>query len=423
MRPSRHALLLLLLASLTACTAEQPGDTSENNMSSNSSAKQDMQPSNNRQSGEDMKPAVDEEDMKMAASVDMRPGQTEPEDMPADVMDMRMITDMDAIADMGSEPDMRVEDMKPELMYPDAGGVTCPYPSADPMCPMGPHGPGSFISEFVVVEDKSCCRDFDGDGDNENFVGADLVSLANQFGGINVNQNTTQAINAGELVFLFEFENWNNDQYDPDITMRMLTGYDADANFADNVAGFGSFYVSEDSYKANGDPRWGFESARVHNGEFLATGGTLRIYFPGLVEDVTIILADAQIEADVTPGAVLGAGGGVALTNGKLSGAILRKQFFESMNAVSSNCACIGDDMFREKTNGSYECLFREDKCTTDPDSACRLTGRLDLCAGLALYSTRVDVDIDNDGKKDAFGFGATFKSVPATLLEEPAMP
>ena len=109
-------------------------------------------------------------------TTDLTPGANREtiEDMPADMM-----VDM-AIADMA--PDMPEEmDM---LMYPDAEMFACAYPSSDPMCPMGEFGPGAYITSFEIVNDNTCCRDFDDDGMLENFIGSQILPSAEMLSGV-----------------------------------------------------------------------------------------------------------------------------------------------------------------------------------------------------------------------------------------------
>lgn len=406
---------LLVLAS-AACSNNDPG--SQPPAEDMATPTPDMATGNNTTPAEDMKQETPEDmaeaPVDMATPEDM-PGTVEDmetiEDMPADMMAGDM-TSLDMPADMPEELDM--------LMYPDADQFECAYPSSDPMCPTGAYGPGAFITKFEIVKDNTCCRDFDNDGMFENFIGAQILPTAEQVSGVSVNQNLAESIDLGETVFLFEFEDWQNDQYDPSFVTRILTGTDTDGNMLDNKAGMGAFYVSPDSYDEQGAPLTEFMTSRVHAGDYAARGSRLRIYFPGLLDAVNLTLTDVHIDAKVVPGADLAAGGGVELIEGELSGALLRDEFYESINLVSNKCACLARDIYIKKTDGSYECAITQDECTTDPDSACRLTGRADICFGLELYSKRVDLDSDGDGKRDSFSFGARFEAVPTELRALP---
>jgi|GEM_PF-2168527 len=400
----------------TACSNNDPGSqtpaedmASAQDMTSGgddmTSAREDMS-----ETPEDM--GQDPADMVAGADMSMPPEDMETiEDMPADMTPGDMAS-MDMAADMPEELDM--------LMYPDAGQFECAYPSSDPMCPMGDYGPGAFITKFEIVQDNTCCRDFDDDGMFENFIGAQILPTAEQVSGVSVNQNLAASIDAGETVFLFEFEDWQNDQFDPMFVTRILTGEDTDGNMADNIAGTGAFFVSPDSYDDQGAPLTEFMTSYVHTGDYAARGARLRIYFPGLLDAVNLTLTDVHIDAKVVPGADLAAGGGVELIEGELSGALLRDEFYESINLVSNKCACLAQDIYIKQNDGSYECAISQDECTTDPDSACRLTGRADICFGLELYSKRVDLDSDGDGMRDSFSFGARFEAVPTELRALP---
>ncbi len=413
----------LLTLLMPACT-EEPSSGNQDTLSRDQGTPLDQQPevTNDQGTPQDMP----------ARPTDM--ATPEPEDLGVDLPvsgnDMGPSQDMDldmTASDLGPQ-DMAPVDMAPDmsepedmLMFPDADVFPCAYPP-DPAstCPTGPHGPAAFVTNFTIVEDRTCCRDFDGDGDFENFIGNTLISTARTSFGVNVNQNIDNAIQAGALAFIFEFEDWQNDQYDPQITARILNGTDTTAPIDDNLFGSGSFYPTPESYDANGQPRWGFTQAHVFNGMFEATGGKLRIYFPGIVDAVQIILDDVKVTAQIPIGADLGAGGSVTMLDGELSGAIIRKEFFDSLNTFAQTCSCMGGPIFEEQSNGSYTCLLTEDKCVGDASNACELTGQLSFCGGLGLFSSSVDVDLDGDGRRDSFGFGARFTAVRTTLEAAP---
>lgn len=344
-----------------------------------------------------------------------------------DPKDMKTLTDMgkdlgkDFGSDMGKDMpgDMGVDqgpDMMDMLSYPDLMEFPCSFPSTDPNCATG-YGPGSYITKLKIVEDNSCCRDFDGDGNNDNFIGASLISTAKLAFQQDVNANIEAAINAGAMVYLIEYRDWSNEAYDPTMTLGLLNGVDTDGSLAENTAGNGEFNVLPDSFDAQGLPKYNFPVGMVHNYKMTANDGRMKIFFPGLIDGVELILVDVQIKATVKPGANLAAEGHAALGNGTISGAMLREPLFTSINAISNRCTCIGKDIFTfDAQTNKYQCTLNEDSCTMDPNSDCRNIGQKQLCSTLSFVSGRADLDVDKDGKTDAYSMGATFEAVPTKL-------
>ncbi len=344
-------------------------------------------------------------------------------------------------------------EMDAGLVFPDVGEYPCAYPTTDPACATADFGPGSFFEYFQIETDRAngCCRDFDGNGTVDNFIGYTLIPLANGFGGIDVNQNVERAISLGGLVYLLELQGATNDQYDSDVTVALLTGRDTDFDMGPNLAGTGEFYVSPDSYDTNGDPFWGFASASIFDYELVARGGNLEIFFPGLVEEVDLWLSDVELRGLITPGADLAGGGTVEIVDGELSGALDRDRFFQSMNDVANSpiCQpCLGQDILTfNQTANRWDCslqstvcddtfgaCFRDSDCATgecdfDPgtgtgvcvyDEACQLVGSKQLCDTFALVSRQADLDTDGDNRKDAYSFGARFRGTTTVLRKSP---
>lgn len=334
----------------------------------------------------------------------------------------------DVVSDVGGEPDVGEEPDVSDDVMPDVEPVDCYYPSSDPECPQGPYGPSSFINELRVVPDQSCCHDFNGDGRNDNYLGTILGTLSALpvpgFG--DVNQNIAAAIGQGQLVYLIEFADWSHPLHDDDLTVTILRGEDADFNFSDNLQGTGDFNVQALSFDEHANPRWQFEHARVRNGELLATGGTLELQFPGLLDEIKIALVDVRLKARVVDGgnrsADLSAGGRVWLEAGELAGALQRDTLFESLNNAAQGCECIQDarPLFSYNSNSNkYACnLTAADaqRCASASAECSSLAHQLS-CGFFANQSGNMDVDTTRDGNRDAYSFGARFETVGARLV------
>ena len=171
----------------------------------------------------------------------------------------------------------------------------------------------------------------------------------------------------------------------------------------------------------NGDPKWNFDTVRVTNGRMIATNGTLELFFPGLLDEVQMLVTDVRIEADVIPPADLASGGGVTLENGEISGALARNLFYDSMNEAANACTCLQKNVFVYNAGeDEYECdlnMVDQMNCEFDPSSGCRFLANRQACAFFELASSDIDLDADNDGTLDSFSVGVRFTGVPAEIV------
>lgn len=328
-------------------------------------------------------------------------------DMAAD-----MATELDA--GMDAEADAEVD----AFMYPDLAQDPCAFPSTDVNCPTGPYGPGSFMTSIIIPEQPTCCFDFNGDGVIDNKIGA-LLATAKSLG-FDVNTGIANAIDAGTLVNLFGFSNFENAMYDPTLDLSFYKGTDTDLNILPNLQGLGEFYVLAESLNTQGQPRWGFASARVRAGFLEAFDGEFDLDFPDLLDEVRIPVAQGRIEAAVLPGANLAAGGTVTLDEGKMGGVVLRDEFFDSLNAASNACFCLSRNVYDRETDGGYSCnsVTEDEVACMNATSGCRFLASKTYCGLLGTaISNAVDVDTDNDGKNDSYSFGATFTGVGASII------
>lgn len=319
------------------------------------------------------------------------------------------------------EPDAPLgADVAPDVPdEPDVPAQECAYPNADPMCPQGAFGPGTFLNTIEVVNNRSCCRDFDGDGMFDNKIGTLLGLLTTV--GEDPNGNIAAAIQSGELAYVLEYANWSNEEYDSALDFRVLLGIDEDDDFTDNLAGTGSFLVRPESYEDNGAPKWNFDNASVQDGRLVATGGTLELFFPGLLDEVQMLIRDVRVEADVVAPATLHAGGGVTLENGEISGMFDRALFFDSMNEAANACSCLGKNVYvYSSSSDQYLCDIDSSDmagCAAEPNQGCRFLADTTTCLFLQNISDEVDVDFDNDGTNDAFSVAVRFSGVPASIV------
>lgn len=407
-----HTLAVLLIFALlggAACSSDETGQVSNNSDSNNSV--NNVQDNN----GSDANSSADVEE-----ETDTSSSGGEDTDLPGDTGG----SDAGPKADVEEETD--TDPGEPDVEeYPDVEPVDCAFPSDDENCPAGDFGAGTFLNEFTIVGDRSCCYDFDGNGSLDNFLGSLIGTVSNLPGFGDVNANINAAIQVGELVYLFEYSELEHPKFDSDLTLTVYEGRDSDEDFGPNLVGAGDFEVLPHSYEMPGVPKWQFEQARVLNGELLATGGRLRISFPGMLDEIDLILEKVRIRAKIVDEtgkeADLKAGGRVWLTQGELAGALDRDTLFESLNEAGKGCECIQDAeaiFAYNSTHDSYTCaLSSADKTRCRTASVeCQNLAADATCMFLGLQSNKVDVDTDGDDKPDAFSFGARFSGVGASI-------
>ena len=300
---------------------------------------------------------------------------------------------------------------------PDVAPQPCFHPSSDPNCPMGAYGAGAFLKTIQIAEDRTCCRDFDRDGALDNKIGEYMKLL--KANGTDMNARIAAAVQAGELAYLLEFSNWANETSDPQLDVRLFLGADDDFDYSDNLAGTGSFLIEEASFEPNGDAKWVFATGVVRDGKLRANGGTLELVFPGLLDEVRLHVSDVTVGADVVPPADLQSSGRVTLANGELSGALHRELLFGSLNEAAVGCSCLQKPIFSyDAPADQWRCDVEEADttgCQFDTPG-CQSLADPTFCTFFELASKGVDVDADDDGKKDSFSVGARFTAVGASI-------
>jgi len=322
----------------------------------------------------------------------------------------------DADPDM-FEPDMEA-DMEPDM--PDVTEQPCFHPASDPNCPPGVWGGAAMITEMVLPDDMSCCFDFSGNGTIDNRLGGLLGVAVNL--GFDVNGGLASALRFGDVIYLLEFSGLSNTEYDPDFDLSFYTGRDTDFDFEPNYAGTGEVWVRQDALETivPPQPKWGFGTASLNEGEIEASDGFLRLEFPGLLDEVRINVVQARLTATIDPNADLTAGGLVPLTDGKLGGVVLRNDFFASLNEASLACDCLGRAVYSRNANGTFSCnstFSDEVNCEFEPAQGCRFLASSQYCSVLGTLSSSTDIDTNGDGTKDGYSFGATFTAVGTSIV------
>lgn len=338
------------------------------------------------------------------------------------------------LADAGPATDVAVEPdvpSVPEREWPAVTPEACAFPGAPETCPQGSYGPGSFINSLQIVEDDSCCRDFNGDGRPDNYMGK-IVGLARTLGLVDINRQIGLAIQYGLIVYLLEYSYLDHPEYVQNLGVKLYQGVDTDRDFTDNMYGFGDFLIKPESFDPLGNPLWQFPRGEVYDRQMKAEGGGINLFFPGLLEEVVLRTVDVRVSARLEPPVDTFAGGRVRLTGGEMSGSLSRDALFQSLNDATRNCECIGRDLFQREPTGRYSCRTTQgehEAClVTDPDASGGCANLSDpspvaMCNFLAGQSAAMDVDTDGDGVLDAYSFGARFEAVGARIVGQALTP
>lgn len=332
-------------------------------------------------------------------------------DMPKDMM-MDQTSPADQTSDLqDTSPDLPID--MPKDLEPDLD--PCSGPTPPPQCNPNALGPGTLISKFVIATDKSCCRDFSGDGSLDNQLGTLLSSLRNI--GTDINANVKDAITTGAYLQMLEARNWRDPQNDGALTLGFVRGKDTDQDPNNNLNGMSSFRIFDASFNEMGAPVQSFKSVTVSNSELIAKEGTMTLPMPGLISG-GLLLEDVLLVAKVQPNANLNQGGGFGLTDIQISGVLKKETLYGVANQIAQRCECLKQDIFKND-NGRYLCLLEKDVCTQDPTQDCQTVGSAAFCDYLEIANNFADVDTDGDNKADAFSIGINATSVPASLLKD----
>ncbi len=306
-------------------------------------------------------------------------------------------------------------------------------------------GPGTFIDAFYVDKENPgtprCCFDIDGDGDPDNALAEFLDEFSSLgFGVSDVNTTINDRISNGDLVYLFEYADWDQSNWQDDATIEMTVhpGQDESPPFDDNLNGIGQFEILPESYDASGDPRSVFNSAETtpdgSEADLSADGGTIRLpidFGSGL--SATLRIARAQLTAAVPGTLDLSPGGGVPLAQGQewgqLGGAIPKSDVYAAVNRAAGTCSCY-DSKAPQACTASDTCLIVEDssqpetyECQADLGCSCsnQTVQQLEFgCGGLVTEAeNKADVNLKDPGTTgpDALSFGASFEGIDAEIV------
>lgn len=318
------------------------------------------------------------------------------------------------------------DDVEPDSSEDDAGEMDV-APDTPPGNDGGFENPGtsSHVTQVTYRQSESespdgCCRDFDGDGDDDSALG-DLVEGLSEFTDFtlsDITASTNARLSNGDLVFLFEFgQGWMSAMNDSGFDFFTHTGvskptpWDTDG---DNVP---EFEIDPSSLDNQGQPKSSFGMTSVSGASLSASNGELffELTFGSSSNQVTVqfTLYQAELTADVdTANTSLGGGGEAAFTNGEISGIVNDDDLFNAVNELlKQQCSCLNNqNMFGNNGSGRYSC---QNTCSSG-SFQCSSIG-CSSSRGI-IYENYADADADGQGGNDDFTFGMEFKAEGADI-------
>ncbi len=192
----------------------------------------------------------------------------------------------------------------------------------------GSWGPTGAITSLQTPADaeivKATCFDYTGDGLGDN----GLKGLAGQ-----INGPLADAVNGGDLSFLFEMVGVTNFVNAPAFRWNALSG----RSTATPPATSGDFYVEEGSYDtATCLPKMYFDPTTISGGRLAGGPAGFHLPFP-ISADVTVELnlLQAKVEGTVTNGSTTT---GYAMNSGVLSGVLTKADLQTALDTLQAQC-------------------------------------------------------------------------------------
>lgn len=288
--------------------------------------------------------------------------------------------------------------------------------------------PSSIVSKIEIVADDSCCFDLDQDGTNDNALGQ-LLELAKGSGTdtSTFNQSLAASIQDGTIKLLVEHQYIS--AQGGDFAINYYLGKQ-DGDFSGPAAnGINPYLVNTDSFSQGVMAGARMTNAKTANQTLEAGPGDVLITTALLGPPLTLRISAAQIKATVDNAKTQyqGQDSGVALTQGKLGGAVRLSDIFDGINQVydaQCGCAPVSEPFIKYSSAELHKAACsapQNDTSACEQDSLC-----VDIYAVCKLvgFATRVaDINVDDLGAdcKDAktcnaISLATTFEAVGAQI-------
>lgn len=280
------------------------------------------------------------------------------------VLDQMTISDMTVKRD--ASPSIP-QDAELDLELPDLEALDVGL-DADPSAPV-------LESEFVMNEIELLASEtgFDLNDDGVPNNGLALLfedPLVGQALGGNPNEFIARSVRRGELLLLLDFRQLNDFVSDVSFNIDLFLGRDTDGRRRNNFNGEESFFMTCSSLTESGEPESRFEDVTLIDGEIDGSFGQFR--FLVSFSDTEVLLRNAKMTGMMSAD-------GLSITNGRLGGAVT----FSDLEEVVRNDPEIG------------------------PEFAQIMLGFL---------NSKLDIDLDGDGRLDALSASFRFEAVRAIV-------
>ena len=300
--------------------------------------------------------------------------------------------------------------------------------------PAGVWGPASVIDTFTFPDPATtpCCRDFDGDGTEDNALGNLVSALAGI--GSDPNAAIAASIASGDLALVLEYDGLTT--LTPPVgglTLGSMSG-EPQCFAAPDPAGGNVYKIRPSSLLTNTTiPRYTMRGGQIAASNALTAGpGVAEIPFFGL--GLSLPLRHARLEANVVPPASGLPTTGVALNQGELSGVLGLADAYDAINTFTqTSCTCLSPNNrplvinYTPSSVVNASCdsaisasacdpLRGEQACIELVDNLCPYLPILASFADRIVADPSVDCQADSNLDCDALSVGATFTAVGARI-------
>jgi hypothetical protein len=276
--------------------------------------------------------------------------------------------------------------------------------------------PSSVADSLTVIQDTSCCYDYDGDGLNDNSLGSILSLL----GADDVQGGIDDAIGDGDIALVMAHIGLDAADNDDEFTIGFLLGEPIEGwvdnntddayEFQPDPAGGNAYLVAPESFDQGAYPQ-AVALAELTNGEVAAGPGrvTLQLELFGIT--LSLGVSQVRITADVGAASNLTDGTGVQLEDGTLGGIVKITEVYDAVNDfAANNCGCLpynndysGDLIPYDPANLAGGACTSEldtagvaDACPDDPNNPDDLNGicrtiATDVCGNISAIGFLLD--------------------------------
>ncbi|WP_154224023.1 hypothetical protein [Marinicella rhabdoformis] len=269
----------------------------------------------------------------------------------------------------------------------------------------------------LITPDTPCCFDYDGDGVNDDGLGAALA-LMSELNENNYQQIADRILLDNEVVKAFHWHGLNLAQDNNNFTFQIT-----DATINNPEVGFIQRYYGYADLTIDTALTHNLFSGELMNRKVTATAPMLTNFLrmEGPFGDDALTLYDVKFEADLVEDEGLCQGvcteqelkDQTVVGSGKLGGVLPASEVFSAMNEQYRFCACAGvnptQDLLTWEANdfaGSLIASCQQDVEASSCSQADYCSTLTHVCGYAPVLGLALDLDTDQDGINDAFSVG-----------------